>query len=290
VNTTLFDRRRAERFAQLVDEANGGRKHHTRSRLDDQLGELVTVGQQLGAMPISVVPDATFKRGLRAMLLATAEREGIGVTAVAEPEAARRASRPARTAGQARARGAIVVGIAAGTLALSGVSVASGEAMPGDALYGVKRSTERAQIALASSDAGRGQLYLEFARTRLQEAHAVRAGGSGFDSAMDDMDSDTEQGVRLLTTAATERRDTAALDTIDRFVADQRMLVAQLLDLVGPDKRAEVTSSLTLLDTITKRSQSLRVGLACGAKVIGEDAIGPRTANCTGAGPNVAGD
>ena len=113
------------------------------------------------------------------MLLATAEREGIGVTARPEPERPRPRLRPRRgSAGIARrpaARGAIVVGIAAGTLALSGVSVASGEAIPGDALYGVKRSTERAQLALAGSDLTRGQLYLDFARTRLPEAHAVRA-------------------------------------------------------------------------------------------------------------------
>jgi hypothetical protein len=286
VNTSLFDRRRAERFAQLVDEANGGRRHHTRSRLDDQLAELVTVGQQLGAMPISVAPAATFKRDLRAMLIATAEREGIGVTAISNLEVERTSPtfRPARAPRQARARGAIVVGIAAGTLALSGVSVASGEAMPGDALYGVKRSTEKAQLALASSDLGRGQLYLEFARTRLQEAHAVRATGSGFAAALQDMDSDTELGVKLLTSSAVERRDTGALDAVDRFVTDQRMLVAQLLDVVSTDHRGEVTTSLTLLDAIEKRSAALRLGLACNAKVAGDDKLGPMTGACSPTG------
>jgi hypothetical protein len=286
VNTSLFHRRRAERFAQLVDEANGGRRHHSRSRLDGQLAELVTVGRQLGAMPISVAPEATFKRDLRAMLIATAVREGIGVTAVAEPEAERNSSafRPTRSPRQARARGAIVVGIAAGTLALSGVSVASGEAMPGDALYGVKRSTEKAQLALANSDLGRGQLHLEFARTRLQEAHSVRDGGGAFTTAMSDMNSDTELGVKLLTTAAMERQDTGALDTVDRFAADQRMLVAQLLDIVNPNDRAEVTGALALLDAIEKRSVALRLGLACDAEVKGEDNLGPKPATCSAVG------
>ena len=48
-------------------------------------------------------------------------------------------------------------------MAVSGMSAASENAMPGDALYGVKRSTERAQLALASSEVNRGQLFLDFA-------------------------------------------------------------------------------------------------------------------------------
>jgi hypothetical protein len=130
--------------------------------------------------------DPDFLTGLRAMLVATAVREGIGVTAPApEPEAhpatrkrrtrpladARpRTPSPSKAVRRARTRAAVIVGVAAGTLALSGMSAASGDAMPGDALYGVKRSTERAQLALASSNISRGQLYLYFARTRMTEA------------------------------------------------------------------------------------------------------------------------
>ncbi len=60
-----------------------------------------------------------------------------------------------------------------GTVAVSGVSAASGDALPGETLYDVKRSTERAQLALAGNDLGKAQLYLEFARTRIQEASEV---------------------------------------------------------------------------------------------------------------------
>lgn len=280
MNTSLFDRRRAERFAQLLDEANGGRRHHTRSRLDDQLGELVTVGQQLRTVALPGVPETTFKRDLRAQLIATAERDGIGVTARPEVDDRRAgAAWSARTPGRVRARGAIVVGIAAGTLALSGVSVASGEAIPGDALYGVKRQTEKAQLALAGSDLSRGRLYLEFARTRLQEAHAVRADATGFGAALTDMDSDTSQGIRMLLTSAMARRDTAALDTVDRFVADQRMLVGQLLD-GGSADREKVTGSLSLLDRIEKRSAAARTALACGAGTTGSDKLGSVPGAC----------
>ncbi|MDI5943373.1 DUF5667 domain-containing protein, partial [Micromonospora sp. DH15] len=228
MTSNLFSRRRAERFAQLLDEANGGRRHHVRSRADDHLAALVAVGRQLNADPPPVAVDPDFRTGLRAMLVAAAEREGVGAGASA-PEAAPAARRgglgqrgtvgagprgpflPAVTARRARARGAILIGVTAGAIAVSGISAASENAVPGDALYGMKRSTERAQLALASSDLSRGQLFLDFARTRLGEAAALRGDRLGFDAVLDDMDSDTRQGVRLVTTTAAPRSDPAGL-------------------------------------------------------------------------------
>lgn len=107
VDDILFSRRRAERFAQLLDEANGARRHHVRSRVDGQLAPLVAVGQQLSVDPPAVEVNPDFRTGLRAMLLATAEREGLG-TAPAASEPATTTARgrllPAATARRARAR------------------------------------------------------------------------------------------------------------------------------------------------------------------------------------------
>ncbi len=282
MNASLFDRARAERFAQLLDEANGGRRHHARSRLDEELAELVVTSQQIQAMPISAQASPAFKRDLRAHLLATAVREGLGTTAQPETKSRRASGRP-RLEGLAprpRARGAIVIGIAAGTLALSGVSVASGEAIPGDALYGMKRSTERAQLALAGSDLTRGQLYLDFARTRLAEAHELRADENGFVAALKDMDSQTQLGIRLLIVTAMAQHDTTALDAVDAFVSGQRLLVAQMLDLNAGAGREKVTESLALLTAVQQRAVAARSALACGAKPAGNDALGPILGGC----------
>lgn len=268
----VFDRRRAERFARLLDEANGGRRHHSHSRLDAQLAEFVTLGDQLRGTHVPG-PSPDFRSDLRAQLMATAEREGIGVTAT-EPEPI--LVKPARS----RTRIAIVAGVATGTLAVSGISMASGDANPGDALYQVKRSTERAQLALASSDLSRGQLYLEFARTRLTEASAVRSNGDGFAAALGDMDKDTIEGVRLLTTSAMGQGGTAALDTVDRFAADQKSLMGRLTALVDGPSRQRADASTTLLDAISDRSHSLRAALACGAKTSTADALGPAASPC----------
>jgi hypothetical protein len=291
VNHAVFHRRRAERFAQLLDEAGGGRRHHVRSRLDAQLAELVAIGHQTATLRPDVELDPEFRVGLRALLVATAEREGIGRTAqeAAEPAPAGRGGRrtpvPA-TPSRGRTRGAVIIGVAVGAIAVSGMSAASENAVPGDALYGVKRSTERAQLALASSDVTRGQLYLDFAHTRVAEAAAVRRDSDGFASVLDDMDTDTRQGVKLLTTAAVVRRDPAALEAITSFVTMQRLELGDLLDRVSPTNRSRTLRSLELLDDVIKRADGLRAGLSCGTSPsAGSDRLGPKPRQCVSQGP-----
>jgi hypothetical protein len=286
VDSNLFSRRRAERFAQLLDEANGGRRHHVRSRADDELAALVAVGQRVATDRPAVEVDAKFRAGLRAMLVATAEREGLGTSAqtgTAANTGTRGSRLPAATGRRVRARGAILVGVAAGAVALSGISFASENALPGDALYGMKRSTERAQLALASSDISRGQLFLDFARTRLDEAATVHGDRFGFSAVLDDMDADTRQGVRLLTTVAAQRSDPAALDAIDAFLTGQRRAVSGLLDRADHADRDRTRQSLALLDAVGRRADALRSAIACGLPApAASDALGPSPVNCPG--------
>jgi hypothetical protein len=306
VNTSVFTRRRIERFARLV-ESGGTRCHHTRSRTGDDLEDLAGIGQRLGSIEFTVRADLEFRTGLRAMLMATIERDGIGATAL-DPEetvvltttARHRRTVPARIEPQRRpahgqwltplrsrrARVAVVVGLAAGTLAISGMSAASGDAIPGDALYGIKRSAERAQLALAGSEVSRGQLYLEFARTRMNESGAMRDDPIGFAALLTDMDEETRQGVRLLTGAAVQRHDPAALNVVDRFVDEQRRALDRLADTAPATTRARALSSQNLLTDIARRSADLRPTLNCGglaeAKV---DALGPKPARCAARQP-----
>lgn len=277
MTTSVFHRRRAERFAELLDQYPAqGPRHHVRSRLDDDLSTLVALGHRTATLQLTPVtePDPGFRAELRAMLVATAERDGIGVTAA--PDAAQ-PSRPVIN----RTRGAVIVGVAVGALALTGVAAASTDAMPGDPLYGVKRSTERVQLAMSGSDVARGQLNLDHARTRLNEAQAVTGDPDSFARVLGDMDSDTRQGVKLLTTSAVDRDDPAALDAVDSFVTDQRGDVAGVLDNVSGASRTRLLGSLNLLDQVEKRSQQLRETLTCGT-VAGEgsDALGPLPRSC----------
>jgi hypothetical protein len=290
VKFDFLDRRRAERFAELLDETNGGRRHHSRGQADEDLAELVAIGHSLSAARPGVQVDHEFRVGLRAMLVATAERDGIGATATeadTDPGAHAGVREPGRgllrtgSARRIRVRGAIVISVAAGAMAVSGISAASENASPGDALYGVKRSTERAQLAMAGSDVTRGQLSLDFARTRLTEAAAMPGDNSDFGAVLNDMDADTRQGVKLLTGSAVTRKDAAPLGTVDGFVTGQRNTFAPIMGKLSPDNRERAQASLTLLDQVQQRSHELKAGLACtDVSTVGTDSLGPRLSDC----------
>jgi hypothetical protein len=305
VSFDFLDRRSAERFAELLDESRGGRRHHAargtgnrgtgnRGTGDDQLAELVAIGAGLTAARPGVSVDPEFRVGLRAMLVATAERDGIGRTATADdheaatavPAATPTTSRSRFSAlglggRRIRARGAIVIGVAAGAMAVSGISAASENAAPGDALYGVKRSAERAQLAMAGSDVTRGQLSLDFARTRLAEATALPGDDKEFGSVLNDMDNSTRKGVSLLTTSAVARHDTKPLTTVDNFAASQQHTLSPVLNRLDDTNRTRALTSLSLLAAVQERVDDLRSGLSCSSvSPIGTDMLGPKLHTC----------
>jgi hypothetical protein len=285
VNINFPHQRRAERFAELLDETSG-RRHHSHGTADEQLAELVAIGHRLSATPIRVQAEPDFRVDLRAMLVAAAERDGIGAAAVSavetEPGTHSGVRRSLSSSGRRiRARSAIVIGVAAGAMAVSGISAASENASPGDALYGVKRSTERAQLAMAGSDDTRGQLSLDFARTRLAEAAAMRGDDPAFGRVLNDMDADTKKGVRLLTGSAVTRSQPAELTTVDGFVNRQRHTLQPVLEKLSPANEERALESVALLDDVHDRTTSLRAGLACPTRVrVGADALGPKLKNC----------
>ncbi|MFI1991337.1 DUF5667 domain-containing protein [Actinoplanes sp. NPDC020271] len=275
--------RSAERFAEQIDDPSGTGRYHTRGHADDELTELVALSHRLSATRPAGQVDPEFRVGLRAMLVATAERDGIGRTAV-EAEAEPPVELPERRsvfARRFRTRGAIVLGVAAGAMAVSGISAASESASPGDALYGVKRSTERAQLAIAGSDASRGQLSLDFARNRLQEATTMGGNADGFRDVLDDMDADTRKGVKLITTAAVSRKDPTQLNTLDSFVKEQRTTFEPALANLSTVNRERALTSLGLLQDVTQRTEMLRTGLDCEKLVpAGTDQLGPKLRGC----------
>ncbi|GLY03298.1 MULTISPECIES: DUF5667 domain-containing protein [Actinoplanes] len=278
--------RRAERFAELIDDAHGARRHHTRGPADEELDRLVAIGNRLTATRPGASVDAEFRVGLRSMLVAAAEREGIGQTAVLDPDPSADFTTGARRplfGRRIRARGAIVIGVAAGAMAVSGISAASESASPGDALYGVKRSTERAQLAIAGSDVTRGQLSLDFARTRLTEALAMAGDAPQFTGVLDDMDADTRKGVRLLTTSSVAHRDVKPLITLDGFVDNQRKAFGPALERLAPVNRERAVTSLELLEQVGERTEALRIGLSCDKpESNGSDQLGPKLHDCAG--------
>jgi Domain of unknown function (DUF5667) len=290
VNASVFHRRRAERFAQLLDEAGGARRHAARATTDPDLTGEVALGRRLARIDVGVRADPEFRDGLRAVLMATIERDGIGAAAT-DPDAADPGTEGSVTPWlpirSRRARGAIVIGLTVGTLAVSGMSAASGDASPGNPLYGMKRSTEQAQLALSSSLISRGQLYLEFAKTRMNEAATMRGDAPGLTGFLDDMDDDTKQGVKLLTSSAMDRNDPAALAAIESFSTGQRQTVMGMIGGLSGPAHDRTVNSLGLLDRIDRRVVDLRGALRCGgpqSRNGGDDDLGPLPHSCPAPG------
>jgi hypothetical protein len=269
VNTDLLYRRRAERFSQLLGESTGTRPPvHSRSSADAELGELVTFSHHVIAAAPDVRMDPSKKTELRAFIMATAVRDGIGVNArtTAEPVVGRARVRGARDTAtdtprprrSARTKVAVLVGVAVGTLALSGISAASGDAMPGDPLYGLKRSQEHAQLAIASGPTAKAKLDLDFAYIRLGEAEAIRANAHQLGATLTDMDGSTDEGVQLLFKQAIKTHSTSPLGTVDAFLARQDDGLHTLLGgVVGADK-GRVNGSITKVEVLQLRSATIR--------------------------------
>jgi hypothetical protein len=304
VNASVLQRRRIERYAQLLDEANGARRHHTRSPIDDELANMLAVSEGLSAATPVLAPTEEFRHELRAYLMATAEREGIGRTAnqaAAEPVVSRpavgrasvgtvhesaarrllpkqRGPKARLTTNRGRTRGAILVGLAVGTLALSGISAASGDAMPGSALYGMKRQSESAQIAFARTDSSKGNLYLDYAHTRLVEATQIGPTSPALVATLTAMDTQTTEGAKLLFGEALARHDASAAKAVDQFYASQSSQLTtweQGLPL-GSAVAKRALSSLDLLNRVHLRAGAVEAAIACTStvKTMGKDALG----------------
>jgi hypothetical protein len=218
------------------------------------------------------------------MLLAKIEREGIGATALGAPpstDATVRLNRPVTgpaspnpvgNRGGLRTRAALLIGVTAGALALSGVSLASTDSVPGDALYSVKRSSEQAQLVLAGSDISRGRLHFEFAKSRQVESRQVPAAAVG--GVLEEMDGEARAGTRLVLSAAWQDRDGAAVESVTTFVAQQRSELTQLrLVLLGAADR--LRESLDLLRDIETRANQVRAAILSGCDDAPQDELGP---------------
>jgi hypothetical protein len=168
---------------------------------------------------------------------------------------------------------AVLVGVAAGALAISGVSLASTTAVPGDTLYSVKSLGERARLFLAGSDADRGRLHLDFARMRLVEAHQV--GPEAVAGVLAQMDDEITEGVRLLFTAGVAGAAAEEIESVATFVqqvrADLIQLQASVQTMDDPARE-----SLDLLTQVEIRANELRAALADGCEVTEVDTLGPK--------------
>ena len=234
-------------------------------------------------------PAPDFRAATRARLVAMA------AVRTPEPEPRRGLARlvpsrlvPSRRRGNPwRARlAATVAAVAMAVTALGTLVALSGDAQPGDVLYGLKRGTEQTQLALAGDE--RGLTLLEFATTRLQELDALvdAAGGAPPADLVRDtlatMDAQTTEGAALVLTRAVEAGDAAPLTVLGGWARQQGAGLSDLRTALP----AQADASITLVQQVGSRAAALQTALTCpaGPATAGSDALGPLPGEC-GAAP-----
>lgn len=284
------------RLTRLVD-------HLRPAQLDDVDRAIIV---RLQALPGGPAPTTDFQADLRRQLVALApellsERSPLPNdgeadqpeepgTASAQPAATRRAR---RTIG----RPLVVFGSAAAVLVLLlGLTVwLSGNALPGDALYGVKRASENVELSVTRGDTARGTKYLEFAANRAAEtakligrstaAAGPRPGADAISSHVSGLvistlatgDEQTREGASLITEAAVARVDRAVLAPLPPWTTRQHAALAAIEKQLpaGPAKTA-AARSLALVNQVAKRVAALRTSIGCACVTAAKsDSLGP---------------
>lgn len=277
---------------------------------------------QLKTMQVAPAPRAHFRAELRAQLVAVAPRiisesaplvdivprpsprPSPGPRPSPRPRVAEAATAPVRPGFLERLRSIPIarpLSVAASVvtvflLLLGGAVWMSQKALPGDALYGLKRASENVQIAMASNNVERAQDYLNFAATRVDEAKALvsrtsaMAGGSGpvaggvssdtarlVTSNLASADADVKSASKLLGGQAVRSGSTAPLANLTKWAPQQLQRLTQLAAAVpNKDLQSRTTSSTTLVHAAVTRAVTLQTKVDCSCmRTAGSDDLGP---------------
>jgi hypothetical protein len=176
------------------------------------------------------------------------------------------------------------------------------DALPGDALYGVKRTAEAASLGLTFSDESKALKHLEFASARVGEIETLTrrypdrdsAPVGGYLTALTDFDNDAAAGSRQLIALAT-RSDGRQLEALGSWARQQSARLTAVAPALPAAAHNRETATLSLLDKIENRAATLFARMECYQITSGStDDIGalPATGVCeradgrTGPDPN----
>ncbi len=255
-------RRRVEEFQSMVEGASTDRG--TDARLADFL-ELV---ENLRELP-QVNARPGFVLDLREQLLdeaRTIARTGKGVEAAARLTVVRSTTERRRERRVAAAiSGLALVG------ASTGMSVASQSALPGDALYPLKRAIENAQTGVQADGDDKGKSLLANASGRLDEVDQLSRESDDAETISQTLQTFTDQAneaSELLLSDYAETGQQASVEELRDFTADSMATLTALQSLVPEDARASLIQAAQTLTQIDQ--QALLACPSCGPALITE--------------------
>jgi hypothetical protein len=273
------ERRRAREFAELLEGSRPVAGH--------ELESLVTFTATLvpEQRTPGITPGAEFRASLRESLVAQAAER---LPTTTRPTQAR--ERPA--ARQHRMRRMVATGLLVSLVGGVGAAAASTHALPGDALYGLKRGIESAQLKFAHSDLGRGRDLLDQANHRLSEAEALASSEDArspettarLAATISDLGAATRAGAEALNASYAATGDPEPLVELQRFLADQQQRLADLSALLSPGLRAKLTPITDLVLVLQNRVESVLGGSSALPTEPGPTASAPTSGTGGGAG------
>ncbi|MFC5176695.1 DUF5667 domain-containing protein [Nocardioides taihuensis] len=251
--TPAFPARRAEEFNTLVEgsptEAGGTR-----------YPEFLEIVAALRDVP-AVEPRPEFTASLRDRLMAAAETELVPADRTTDEA---RLRMPGTRPGRQR-RLVVAVGSIALVGATTSMAVAAQSALPGDALYPLKRAIENAHAGLSLDEADKGATMLASASGRLREAAELSRAGHLDDSAavaetLNDFSAQSTEASDLLFADYAANGDQATLDQLHAFTADSLTQLTELEPVVPIDARDELMHAAQVLSQIDAQLQRVCPG------------------------------
>ncbi len=247
--TSLFQaRRRAEEFAAVVDGSadNRTQRHEEFTTL---LGLVASLRDQAAAEP-----RAEFAADLRSRLMLEAETALKPETATLRLPARQRGRRERRLVAAASAF--VLIG---GTTTMA---AAAQSALPGDALYPIKRGLERAEVGLSMSSAGKGKDLLSQASDRLVEVEGLLGAdtiGSGpqVPETLAEFSASAGEGAALLFESFRETGDPDSIVAVRSFTTEGIATLESLAGTVPAEAQGDLTAAAILLRDIDSEAAAL---------------------------------
>lgn len=256
--TPLFP---AQRAAEEFDSVLGGRES---TAVAERYAGLSATVQVLREQP-EVMPRAAFVADLRERLMAAAETEMVPAAPVVRrlPSSREATARRNRRLGSAAAALVIVGGTA-------GMAAAASGALPGQALYPIKRGVEQVSIAAHFGDASQGKALLGQADERLDELQGLVADGSAspalVDATVSDFRTSADSGADKLFSAYRTDSDTADITAVRDFTSGAMAQVSSLSRGADPSLAGSLSETADVLADIDQQAVSLCS--SCGGQAI----------------------
>ncbi|WP_238334641.1 DUF5667 domain-containing protein [Kribbella amoyensis] len=138
-----------------------------------------------------------------------------------------------------------------------GSAAAAQQAMPGDTLYGMKRSIENVSTNVSVGDDSRGRRDLEHAMNRLSEVRSLVDNGGDvatIDSTLDDFSRQARKGVSRLVASYQQDEDPTSITVVTEFITSARQAIGELAPQLPPESLKSAVEALATIEQLAQHT------------------------------------